>query len=209
MKLYYSPGSCSTSCHISLEESGLKYEAIEVDWDNATDPNVALMNKLNPLGTLPVAIISDKQVLTQNTSIHTYIADQAPNSGLLPKMGTFERAEAVNWLSFVATDLHKSFGPLFAGKSISSDAKVQSEVRAWAETNTKEYLSFLNKHLEGRDYILGKQFSVADSYCFVVAGWTKWVEISTAPYPHLEAYLKRVSERPAVHKVLKAEGLLG
>jgi glutathione S-transferase len=121
MKLYYSAGSCSTSCHISLEEAGLKYEAIEVDWDNSSDPNVALVTKLNPLGTLPVLITDDGKQLDQNAAIHTYIADLAPQKNLLPAQGTFERAQAMNWLSFVTTDLHKSIGGLFSVAAISDD----------------------------------------------------------------------------------------
>src|SRR3982751_4097930 len=101
MKLYYSAGSCSTSDHITLEESGLKYEAIGIDWDNASDPNIAIVNKLNPLGTLPIFITDEGKQLDQNLSIHTYIADSAPNKGLLPPVNTVERAQALNWLSFV------------------------------------------------------------------------------------------------------------
>src|SRR5437870_2124852 len=103
MKLYYSAGSCSTSCHISLEESGLKHEAIGIDWDNQSDPNIALVTKLNPLGTLPVMVVENGKTLTQNIAIHTYVADLAPHSNLLPPSGTFERAEAMQWLSFVAS----------------------------------------------------------------------------------------------------------
>ncbi|MEW6058021.1 MAG: glutathione S-transferase family protein [Bdellovibrionota bacterium] len=208
MKLYYSAGSCSTSCHISLEESGLKYEAIEVDWENASDPNVALVTKLNPMGTLPVAVLGPDQVLSQNIAIHTHIADQVPERGLLPKVGSFERAEAMHWLSFVASDLHKAYSPLFGLKLISNDPKAQAEVRKWGESNLHECFAYLDKRLSGRDYILGKNFSVVDSYCFVVSGWAKWLEIPTASYPNLGQYLKRVSERPAVQKVLKEEGLL-
>src|SRR4051812_34401540 len=112
MKLYYSAGSCSTSCHITLEESGLKYDAIEVDFDNASDPNVALVSKLNALGTLPILITDDGKQLDQNLAIHTYIADKAPGKNLLPAEGTYERAEALNWLSFVCSDLHKGIGAL-------------------------------------------------------------------------------------------------
>src|SRR4051812_37233775 len=88
MKLYYSAGSCSTSCHITLEESGLKYEAIPIDWDNASDPNVAVVTKLNPLGTLPVFITDEGKQLDQNIAIHTYVADKAAGKNLLPLVGT-------------------------------------------------------------------------------------------------------------------------
>lgn len=136
MKLYYSAGSCSTSCHISLEESGFPYEAVPVDWSDAAQ--AAEVERLNPLGTLP--ILTDKNLtLNQNIGIHTYVADQVPQKQLLPPVGTPERAEAMSWLSFIASDLHKSFSPLFALVSVSPDKKVQ-EARPCLERGEREHL---------------------------------------------------------------------
>lgn len=208
MKLYYNAGSCSTSCHISLEESGLKYEAIAVDWDNTSDPNVALVKRLNPLGTLPVLALDGGRVLSQNAAIHAYVAELAPAKKLLPAVGTVERAEALNWLSFVSSDLHKSFGPIFSLEGISADKQVQGTVRDWAVGNVNGYLAYLDQHLAGKDYLTGKDFTVADAYCFVVTNWTKWVNIPLAPYANLSAYMSRVYQRPAVQKVFQAEDLL-
>jgi glutathione S-transferase len=208
MKLYYSAGSCSTSCHISLEEAGLKYEAIAVDFDVPTDPNVALVEKLNPLGTLPVFFTDDGKQLDQNLSIHTYIADKAPAKNLLPAFGTYERAEAMNWLSFVASDLHKSIGGMFSISAISKDEKIQEAARAYMTEKANGYLSYMNTKLAGKDYLTGKTFTVADAYAYIVTGWTKWLEIPLTPYKNIEAYMSRVTARPAVAKVLKDEGLV-
>lgn len=207
MKLYYSAGSCSTSCHIALEEAGLPHEAIGVNWDNASDPNLALVEKLNPLGTLPILALDQGTVLSQNVAILTHIADLAPAKKLLPAVGTIERAEAMNWLSFVASDLHKSVGALFAVPGYSQDPAKQAEFRAWALAGVNSTLSHLNQGLAGKDYLMGKQFTVADGYAFVVAGWSKWLDVSLQPYPHITAYLGRMMERPAVQKVFKLEGL--
>lgn len=208
MKLYYSAGSCSTSCHISLEESGLKYQAVGIDWDNESDKNVEEVKRLNPLGTLPIMITDDGQMLDQNVAIHTYIADKTKDRQLLPPMGTEERARAMNWLAFVATDLHKSFSPLFSVDSVSNDEKVKSAFKKWATDHVKNYLSYLDQRLEGKDYLNGKNFTVADSYCFVVANWTKWLKIPTDSYNNLQNYMARIYQRAAVQKVLREEGLL-
>ena len=207
MKLYYSAGSCSTSCHIVLEESGLKYEAIEVDWDNESDPNIALVAKLNPLGTLPILVTDEGRQLDQNIAIHTYIADKAPGKNLLPPAGTPERADALNWMSFVASDLHKSIGGLFSLAAISDDKAVQAAVRKFMVGRTNTCLKYMDEKLAGKDYLLGKNFSPADAYAFVVLGWTKWLEIPLAPYANLGGYLARIAARPAVAKVLTEEGL--
>jgi glutathione S-transferase len=207
MKLYYSAGSCSTSCHIALEESGAKYEAIEVDFDNANDPNLALTAKMNGLGTLPILITDDGKQLDQNLSIQTYIADLVGHQKLLPAPGTFERNEAMNWLSFVAADLHKGIGALFSVSSISSDPKIQEVIRKSMLERANGYLSYLNQKLEGKDYLMGKNFIAADGYAFVVLGWTKWLEIPLTPYQNIQSYLARIAARPAVAKVLQVEGL--
>lgn len=208
MKLYYSAGSCSTSCHIVLEESGLKYEAIEVDWDNESDPNIAVVTKLNPLGTLPVFITDEGKVLDQNIAIHTYVADKAIGKNLLPTPGTVERAQATNWLSYVCSDLHKTMGAFFALSAMSSDKAVQGALRTFMLARANDQLSYLNSKLEGNDYLMGKNFTPADAYAFVVTGWTKWLEIPTAAYPNVERFLAQVAARPAVAHVLKVEGLL-
>lgn len=207
MKLYYSAGSCSTSCHIALEEAGLPYEAIEVDWDNKDDANIPLVSKLNPLGTLPIFITSEGKQLDQNIAIQIYIAEKAPQAKLLPTPGTLEYAQAMNWLSFVAADLHKSIGGLFSLSYISSDTAVQDSVRKFMLTRANDCLSYLDSKLAGKDYLMGSQFTLADAYAFIVVGWTQWLEIPLTPYKNLQQYQARVAARPAVAKVLKAEGL--
>ena len=207
MKLYYSAGSCSTSCHIVLEESGLEFEAIEVDWDNASDPNISLITKLNPLGTLPILITDEGKQLDQNLAIHTYIADKAPDKKLLPPVGTIERAEAMNWLSFVAADLHKTIGGLFSISGMSQDKSVQEAARKFMVGKSNDLLCYLDSKLAGKDYLMGKNFSPADAYAFVVTGWTQLLEIPLTPYKNVQAFLSRVASRPAVAKVLKEEGL--
>ena len=208
MKLYYSAGSCSTSCHIVLEESGLPYEAIEIDWDNQNDPNIALIEQLNPLGTLPVFLTESGLQLDQNIAIQTFVADLAQDSNLLPPLGTTKRAEANNWMSFVCSDLHKSIGGMFSIRMLSNDSNVQASLRTSMLEKANQYLDYMNKKLEGKDYLMGSTFIAADAYAFVVLGWTKWLEVPLTSYSNIEHYMARIAARPAVARVMKAEGLL-
>ena len=208
MKLYFSAGSCSTSCHIVMEESGLPYEAIMVDWDNPSDPNIALVSKLNPNGTLPVCITDEGKQLDQNLSIHAYIASKAPQKNLMPEAGTYEYAKALNWLSYVAADLHKTIGALFGVQAISQEKSVQDTVRKFMVGRSLECLRVLNAELAGKDYLMGKQFTPADAYAFVVLGWTQYLDIPLNDYKNIQAYMGRIAARPAVVKVLRAEGLV-
>lgn len=205
MKLYYSAGSCSTSCHIVLEESGLKYEAIAMDWDKPED--AAAVDRMNPLGTLPVMLTDEGKQLDQNIAIQLHIAGKAPERRLFPVAGSLEYAEALNLLSFVATDLHKSIGGLFGLTGMTQDKNAQGEVRNYMVGRANDCLRYLDSKLAGRDYLMGGTFTVADAYAFVVTGWTQWVDIPLAPYKNVQAYRARVAARPAVAKVLKEEGL--
>jgi glutathione S-transferase len=114
----------------------------------------------------------------------------------------------MNWLSFVAADLHKSFSPLFALKGAFSNPTTQADVRKWAVGGVEQCLRTLNDGLAGKEYLLGREFCVADAYAFVVTQWAPWLELPMDAYPHVNAWLERMSKRPAVHKVLKEEGLL-
>ncbi len=207
MKLYYSAGSCSTSCHITLEESGLPYEVVEVDWDQPSDA-VAHVNELNPLGTLPILITDDGKQLDQNLAIHVYVADKASGKNLLPPHATIERAQALNWLSFVSSDLHKAIGGMFGIPSISDDKAVQAAVRRSMLEKANGYLGYFDAKIAGKDYLMGKTFTPADAYAFVVISWTKYLEVPLTAFKNVQGYLARVAGRPAVARVMKAEGLL-
>lgn len=203
-KLYYGSGSCSMSCEIAAEEAKFARDSVLIDFDIAEQ--AAEIEKLNPQGALPVAMI-DGKVVTQNIAILEHIADKSPSSHLLAAPGTWERAETMRWLSFTASDLHKSFSPLFGLKNNFTNTTTQADVRNHAITEIHNLFAVAEKQLAGKDYLTGKNFTVADCYFYVVTSWTKWVDISIANYPNLSAYMKRVTERPAVAKVLKQAGL--
>ena len=207
MKLFYSAGACSMACEIGLEEMGIQHEAVLIDWEN-NNAHLAELNRLNPLGAAPVVVTEDGKTLTQNMAVLEYFADKHAQTKMLPAPGTFERAHVMQWLSFAASDFHKSFVPLFAGEGISQNPTTLEEVRAWGVKGVQENLAYLDKALAGKDFITGANFTVADCYLFVVAGWTKWVNVPMDAYPNLTAYLSRVYQRPSVQRTLKKAGLL-
>lgn len=191
MKLYLSPGACSMSCHIAFEESHLKFEPVLGDWDAVT--------KLNPQGAVPVLALDDGRVVTQNVAILTYAASQ--NHQLLPKPGTYEYAQAYQWLAWTSSDLHPTFSPLFSDD-------ISDEERKESEQEVHRLLAQAEAHLAKNTFLAGNQFTIADALFFTVYGWTKGLEIPTGNYPSLNAYSARIAERPAVQSVLKREGLV-
>lgn len=201
MKLYYASGACSLSPHIVLREAGMDFEIEEVDLAEKKTTSGADFSQINPKGYVPVLQLDDGQVLTEGAAIVQYIADQKTKSGLAPAAGTVERARLQEYLNYVASEYHKAFGPLFSPSS--SEAEQTA-----AKDNVGKKLDYLETlFADGRDYLLGQNFSVADAYLFVVTSWAKHKEIDLSGHPGINAFFERVAGREKVQEALKAEGL--
>ncbi len=201
MKLYYLPGACSLASHIALREAGASFDLDKLD--NATKKTEAGVDFLaiNPKGYVPVLALNDNEVLTEGAAILQYIADQHPDAGLAPAGGTLARARVNEYLNYISSELHKAFGPLFNPAS-SDDEKTA------AKANVTRKLDYVEKLLsDGRPYLMGDAFSVADIYLFVVANWTGPTGIGLDSWPNIAAFQQRIAGREAVQAALKAEGL--
>ena len=201
MKLYYASGACSLSPHIVAREAGIAIDTVKVDLTTKKTEDGQDFLVLNPKGYVPALRLDNGQILTEGPAIVQYLADQKPASRLAPSAGTMERYRLQEWLSFLGTELHKSFSPLF-NQASSDDAK-----RAAKENITKRF-TYLDQKLAGSKYLMGETFTVADAYAFTIVNWANFVGIDLKPYPNLSAYLGRIGARPKVQEALKAEGLL-
>jgi glutathione S-transferase len=201
MKLYFSPGACSLSPHIALREAGLEFELEQVDIRAKKTKSGGDFLAINPKGMVPVLQLDSGDVLTEGPAIVQYIADQKPESGLAPKCGTIGRYHLMEWLNFVTSELHKGFTPLF--KPTTPD-----EYKQIARTNLADRYAYLDRHLAGKAYLMGDQFTVADGYAFTVSNWTRLQKIDLAQWPNVAAFMERVRARPHVQEALRAEGLL-
>jgi len=201
MKLYYAPAACSQAPHIVAREAGLAIELANVRFpDKVTDDGEKLTD-VNPKGAVPTLRLDDGEVLTENAVILQYLADLAPNSELaIPESG-IERYRLLEWLNFIATELHKGFGPLW------NPATPDEYKQATREALGKKF-DYLQEKIGDGPYILGTRFSILDAYAFAVLNWTKIHAIDIARWPGLSRYLARIAERPAVQETLRAEGLL-
>ena len=201
MKLYYAPGACSLSPHIVARELGLPVELRKVNNKDKTVEGGADYWKVNGRGYVPALELDNGQVLTEGPAIVQYLADQKPDAGLAPKAGTFERYQLQEWLNFLTSEVHKQFSPLFRPNT-------PEEYKTIAKENLGKRFDWLDKQLAGKDYLTGKQFSVADAYLFVLTNWTKPTNIDLSKWPNVAAFQKRVAARPKVQEAMQAEGLL-
>jgi len=201
MKLYYSPGACSLAPHIVLQEAGLACETIKASTKTHQLEDGSDFYVINPLGYVPFLVTDSGEGLREVAVIVQYLADQAPNKGLIPPAGSMARYQVQSWLNFIATELHKGFGPLFR-PTTPQDFKPALREQVLAR------LQWVDKELAGKSFLCGDTFSVADAYLFTVSGWAQYVEVDISALTHLAAYRARILQRPAVQAAMKAEGLI-
>lgn len=200
MKLYLSPGACSLAPHIILLATGLPFVVERVNLRTKQTETGEDFRTINPKGQVPALVLDDGSVLTESQVILQYIADQAPGSGLAPAWGSAARYGLMEWLAWLSTELHKRFSPLFA-----PGATEQARAAAWVSLAGP--LGYVAGKVEGGDYLLGPQFSVADAYLFTILGWVGFAKCSLADWPALQAYQARVGSLPVVREALRREGL--
>ncbi|CAM8623435.1 Gst Glutathione S-transferase [Comamonadaceae bacterium] len=201
MKLYFSQGACSLSPHIVMHEAGLAFEAIPAPTKTHQLPDGTDFYTINPLGYVPYLTLDDGRSLHEGPAIVQYLADLVPEKKLAPANGTFERYKLQEWLTFIGTELHKSFSPLF-------NPAAPAETKEQSKQSLAKRLAWVDSELAGKDYLLGDQFTVADAYLFTVTNWARIVKVDISTYANLLAYRTRVSERPGVQAAMRAEGLL-
>jgi glutathione S-transferase len=201
MKLYFSPGACSLSPHIILQETGLPFTIEKVDLRAKQTASGADYLGINPKGYVPALETDEGVLLTEGPAIVQYLADQVPEKQLAPAIGSMERYQLMSWLNFIGTEIHKNYSPLFnpAGSDESKDNARQNLAKRYA---------YVERMLEGREYLVGTRFSVADGYLFVVTNWSGMLKLDMSAFPNIAAFQKRIVARPAVQQAMKAEGLI-
>jgi glutathione S-transferase len=200
MKLYYSPGACSLSPHIALLEAGLPYDLVKVDLRAKKLENGDDYLAINPKGQVPALALDSGELITEGPVIVQMIADKA-GKDLAPARDSAERYKLLEWLNFITTELHKNFGPMFS-PVLADDAKAFFKDRVMGK------FKYLETALAGRDYVMGKQFTVADAYLFTMLAWADRLKFDLSGMPNLTAYKARVGARPKVQEALIKEGLM-
>ncbi|WP_395678136.1 glutathione transferase GstA [Inquilinus sp.] len=198
MKLYYAPDTCSLSPHIVLRELGLPVTLVRVDNRTKTTADGGDFLAINPKGYVAALRLDDGRVLTEGAVIIQYLADLRPEAGLAPANGTWERVRLQEWLSFITSEIHAGFSPLF-------NPALPEEAKAILRNKLFRRFAVIEDALQGRDYLLEGGFSVADVYLFTLLGWTRFFAIDLGRWPAIAAYHRRIGARASVAAALAAE----
>jgi glutathione S-transferase len=198
MRLYYAEGACSLSPHIVLRETGLDFDLERVDLRSKKTASGKDYRTINPKGYVPTLELDDGERLTEGPAIVQYIAEKAPHSGLLPDPGTMDLHRVREWLSYVSTEIHKTWSLLFIPTTSESE-------KARAKERLVGRLEYVDKHLQSRTFLAGEKFTVADAYLFTVASWHKGTGVDIQNQKALLAYLGKIAARPSVQAARAAE----
>jgi glutathione S-transferase len=198
LKLYFSPGACSLSPHIIAREAQLEIKLEKVDFGSKKTASGKDYLAINPKGYVPALELDNGQVLTENPAIALYLADQKPASKLAPANGTFERYKTLEMLSYINSEIHKAYSPLF-------NPKLPAEQRQDRIDYLNKRYPIVEKVLADRPYLFGENFSVADAYLFVITRWSGFLKVDLSKFKAVAAFQERVSQRPAVKAAIEAE----
>jgi glutathione S-transferase len=202
MKLYSKPGACSTADHIALQWTGQPFEVELLDRESLKSPAFL---KINPVGSVP-ALVDGDFVLTQNAAIMGYIADTHPQAGLAGDGSPRQRAEAARWLSFVNSDVHPAFSPLFAPGKFLADEGQKEALAAAAHKRLRGIFEQADAQLADKPWLAGFR-SFADPYFYITLRWAAAAKVDLSGLEHLAAYKKRMDADAGVQAALQAEAL--
>ncbi|WP_407731115.1 glutathione transferase GstA [Pseudocitrobacter faecalis] len=200
MKLFYKPGACSLASHISLRESGLDFTLVGVDLQKKVTETGEDFLQTNPKGQVPTLQLDDNTVLTEGVAIMQYIADSVADRQLLAPVSSISRYKTLEWLNFIATELHKGFTPLFRPDT-------PEDYKPTARALLDKKMAYIDSELADCEWISGSRFTIADAYLFTVLRWAIAVKLEMDGYKNIAAYMTRVAARPAVAAAMAAEGL--
>ncbi|MGY5957280.1 glutathione transferase GstA [Kosakonia sp. BK9b] len=200
MKLFYKPGACSLASHITLREAGNEISLTSVDLMKKRLENGEDFFAINPKGQVPALQLDDNTLLTEGVAIMQYVADNAPQSQLLAPTGTLPRYKTLEWLNFIATELHKGFTPLFRPDT-------PEEYKPTVRALLAKKLQYVNEALGNTAWISGEHFTIADAYLFTVLRWARAVKLDMTGLVNIDAFMARAAARPAVAAAMAAEGI--
>lgn len=205
LKLTYFPGTISIAAALTLEEAGLAYDPVRVDFatDEQTKPDY---HAINPKGRVP-ALITDAGTLTETGAILEYIAATAPDAGLIPE-DPFQAGQMREAMYYLASTMHVNHAHKMRGHRWANEETSWEDMTAKVPHTMRESAAYVEAHiLSDADFVCGDAISLADCYLYIVCLWLPGDQVDLTPFPRIRAFMDRMGARASV-AALKEKGML-
>jgi glutathione S-transferase len=203
LKLYYSPGSCALASHIALEETGAAYAAERVDFKSNQQISPEYL-AINPKGRVP-ALVTDRGILTETPAILAFIASSFPQAKLAPSDDPFAFAQAQAFNSYLCSTVHVAHAHKGRGYRWASDEASFADMKRKVPQTMGAAFALIERDMLRGPWVMGENYSICDPYLFTISGWLEGDGVDLSSLPRVMEHRKRMSERPAVQKVLADE----
>lgn len=203
LTLYFAPGTCALASMITLEESGLPFETRKVDTAGGEQRSPEYL-KINPKGRVP-ALATDRGVLTETPAILAYIAQLAPAAALAPLDDPFEFARLQSFNNYICSTVHVNHAHRPRGSRWADEPAALDAMKAKVPQTMAESFVLIEETMFRGPWVMGRDYSVADPYLFVMTGWLPSDGVDPARFPEASAHRARMLERPAVQRALARE----
>ncbi len=202
LKLYSIPGTSATVITCALEECGAEYEVVQVERKNRDNPPA--FKVANPLGRVP-ALEHGEVKIYETGAILLYLADLFADKKLAPEVGSGERADFYRWVVYLSNTFHMAYTGFYVPQYLTTSDEGHENIREAATNKLVSIFDFVESQLEGREYLAGNSFSLADLYLHMLISpnWTINLKEEVDKRPNLAAFHTRIDARPAVKKALQ------
>ena len=201
-KLYYAPGTCALASHIALEEAGASYTTERLDFKSNQQSSPEYL-KLNPKGRVPT-LVTDHGILTETPATLAFIAQSFPKAKLAPA-DAFAFAQVQSFNSYLCSTVHVAHAHKGRGYRWATDESSFADMKRKVPESVGACFALIERDMLKGPWVMGEQYTVCDPYLFTVAGWLEGDSVDLSTLPKVMAHRQRMSERPAVKKVLAEE----
>jgi glutathione S-transferase len=201
LKLYYSPGSCAVASRIALEETGIPYELVTLNFAQNQQRSPEYL-KINPKGRVP-ALVTERGVITENPAILSYIAQSNPAAKLAPLDDPFAFGQMQAFNNYIASTVHVAHAHGRRGTRWADDANAINEMKRKVPETMTACFEVIEHDMLAGPWVMGNAYTVADPYLFTLSSWLESDNVDIAKFPKVQDHFRRMAERPAVKRALQ------
>ena len=198
--LYYATGTCALASHIALEEAGADYKGERIDFKTSQQQTPDYL-AINPKGRVP-SLVTGRGVITETPAILAYVAQTFPKAKLAPVDDAFAFAQVQSFNSYLCATVHVAHAHKGRGYRWATEESSFADMKRTLPKSMAACFELIEKGMLKGPWVMGEQYTVCDPYLYTISLWLEGDSVDLKTLPRVADHMKRMSERPAVKKVM-------